>query len=40
MNRDERLKKADDILLNTGTVQELEEKVIELHKKYSEMSKS
>lgn len=40
MNREERLMKADDVILNTGTIQELEEKVLELHKKYLTMSKS
>ena len=40
MNREERLTKADDVILNTGTIQELEEKVLELHKKYLTMSKS
>ena len=37
MDREERLEKADDVLLNTGTVLELEEQVLELHKKYLQM---
>ena len=37
--REERLEKADDVLLNTGTVPELEEQVLELHKKYLQMLK-
>ena len=40
MNREERLKKADDVLLNTGTIQELQEQIIKFHKKYLKMSKS
>ena len=39
MDREKRLKKADDVLLNTGTVLELEEQVLELHKKYLQMLK-
>lgn len=39
MDREERLEKADDVLLNTGTVLELEEQVLELHKKYLQMLK-
>ena len=37
MDREKRLEKADDVLLNTGTVLELEEQVLELHKKYLQM---
>ena len=40
MNREERLKKADDVLLNTGTIQELQEQIVKFHKKYLKMSKS
>ena len=40
MDRKERLKKADDVLLNTGTIQELQEQVVKFHKKYLKMSKS
>ena len=40
MNREERLKKADDVLLNTGTIQELQEQIIKFHKKYLKMYKS
>ena len=39
MDREKRLEKADDVLLNTGTVLELEEQVLELHKKYLQMLK-
>tara|TARA_B100001167_G_scaffold190442_1_gene157196 strand:+ start:930 stop:1526 length:597 start_codon:yes stop_codon:yes gene_type:complete len=39
MNREERLKKADDVLLNSGTIQELEDKLVKFHKKYLKMSK-
>ena len=38
MNREERLKKADDVLLNSGTIQELEDKLVKFHKKYLKMS--
>ena len=37
MEREERLEKADDVLVNTGTIKELEEQVVNLHKKYLEM---
>ena len=37
MEREERLEKADDILVNTGTIKELEEQVMKLHQKYLEM---
>ena len=38
MEREKRLGKADDVLLNTGTIDELEKKVEELHKKYLKMA--
>ena len=38
MNRDKRLKKADDILSNNGTIRELEEEVKKLHEKYLKMA--
>ena len=38
MEREKRLGKADDVLLNTGTIEELEKKVEELHKKYLQMA--
>lgn len=34
MEREKRLEKADDVLLNNGTIGELEKQVEELHKKY------
>ena len=37
MAREERLEKADDVLLNTGTIKELEEQVLKLHQQYLEM---
>ena len=37
MKREKRLEKADDVLLNTGTIEELEKKVEELHEKYLQM---
>ena len=37
MEREERLEKADDVLVNTGTIKELEEQVVNLHQKYLEM---
>ena len=37
MEREERLEKADDVLVNTGTIRELEEQVLKLHQKYLEM---
>ena len=37
MERKERLEKADDVLVNTGTIKELEEQVVKLHQKYLEM---
>ena len=37
MGREKRLEKADDVLLNTGTIEELEKKVEQLHKKYLQM---
>ena len=39
MEREERLEKADDVLVNTGTIKELEEQVVKLHQKYLEMVK-
>ena len=39
MPRKERLKKADDVLENTGTIKELQDQVEELHHKYLEMVK-
>ena len=38
MEREKRLEKADDVLLNTGTIEELEKEVEELHKKYLQMA--
>ena len=38
MEREKRLSKADDVLLNTGTIEELEKKVEELHEKYLQMA--
>ena len=38
MEREERLEKADDVLVNTGTIKELEEQVVKLHQKYLEMA--
>ena len=37
MGREKRLEKADDVLLNTGTIEELEKKVEQLHEKYLQM---
>jgi dephospho-CoA kinase len=37
MEREKRLKKADDVLLNSGTIEDLEKQVEELHKKYMQM---
>ena len=37
MKREKRLEKADDVLLNTGTIEELEKKVEQLHEKYLQM---
>jgi dephospho-CoA kinase len=37
MEREKRLEKADDVLLNTSTIEELEKKVEQLHKKYLQM---
>ena len=37
MEREERLEKADDVLVNTGTIRQLEEQVLKLHQKYLEM---
>ena len=37
MERGKRLGKADDVLVNTGTIEELEKEVEELHKKYLQM---
>ena len=37
MEREKRLEKADDVLVNTGTIEELEKKVEELHEKYLQM---
>jgi len=37
MGREKRLEKADDVLLNTSTIEELEKKVEQLHKKYLQM---
>ena len=34
MQREKRLEKADDVLLNKGTIEDLENQVEELHKKY------
>ena len=38
MERQKRLEKADDVLVNTGTIEELEKKVEELHEKYLQMA--
>lgn len=38
MEREKRLKKADDVLLNSGTIEDLEKQVEELHKKYIKMA--
>ena len=37
MEREKRLEKADDVLLNNGTIEDLEKQVEELHKKYIKM---
>ena len=37
MKREKRLEKADDVLLNNGTIEDLEKQVEELHKKYIQM---
>ena len=37
MEREKRLEKADDVLLNTSTIEELEKKVEQLHEKYLQM---
>ena len=37
MKREARLERADDVLSNTGTIEELEQKVEELHEKYLKM---
>ena len=37
MEREKRLEKADDVLLNRGTIEDLEKQVEELHKKYMQM---
>jgi dephospho-CoA kinase len=37
MEREERLEKADDVLVNTGTIKELEQQVMKLHQKYLEI---
>ena len=37
MKREKRLEKADDVLLNTGTIEELEKKVEQLHEMYLQM---
>jgi len=37
MEREKRLEKADDVLLNNGTIEDLEKQVEELHKKYIQM---
>ena len=37
MKREKRLEKADDVLLNSGTIEDLEKQVEELHKKYIQM---
>ena len=39
MKREKRLEKADDVLLNNGTIEDLEKQVEELHKKYVQMVK-
>ena len=38
MKREKRLEKADDVLLNNGTIEDLEKQVEELHKKYIQMA--
>ena len=38
MERGKRLEKADDVLLNSGTIEDLEKQVEELHKKYIKMA--
>ena len=38
MKREKRLEKADDVLLNNGTIEDLEKQVEELHKKYIKMA--
>jgi len=38
MEREKRLEKADDVLLNSGTIEDLETQVEELHKKYIKMA--
>ena len=38
MEREKRLEKADDVLLNSGTIEDLEKQVEELHKKYIQMA--
>ena len=38
MKREKRLEKADDVLLNSGTIEDLEKQVEELHKKYIQMA--
>jgi len=38
MDREKRLEKADDVLLNSGTIEDLEKQVEELHKKYIQMA--
>ncbi len=37
MEREKRLENADDVLLNSGTIEDLEKQVEELHKKYIQM---
>ena len=37
MEREKRLEKADDVLLNSGTIEDLEKQVEELHKNYMQM---
>ena len=38
IEREKRLEKADDVLLNSGTIEDLEKQVEELHKKYIQMA--
>ena len=38
MEREKRLEKADDVLLNSGTIEDLEKQVEALHKKYIKMA--
>ena len=38
MEREKRLEKADDVLLNSGTIEDLEKQVEALHKKYIQMA--